>query len=701
MAYDADDSDETSEVSPEDDLHERALREFDVIATAQQEERALALQDRRFVSIAGAQWEGAWGEQFANSIMVEVNKAAMGVEKIIADYRANRVIVNFRAVGKGADEDTADLLDGLFRADWYNSKGQQAADNAFEEAVQGGWGAWRLTHRYEDEYDPDDDAQRICIEIIPDADQSVFWDMDSRLYDKSDAKFCFVISAMSPDAFKATYGEERYTTWPDTLLRPFYDWYQPEVVRVAEYYAMEESEEWRLALSHRATGEEQKLWNKDLEPGELDEMLLEGWRLLRRRKVKRRRVAKTVMSGREVLRKKVYLAGGQIPVVPVFGKRWFIDNMERVRGHVRLAKDPQRIYNAQISKLVETSALAPIERPIFTPEQIAGHEQSWAEANINRAPYSLINPMIGADGSPLPAGPVASVNPPQLSPVLASLIDITRNDIAELTAADDGAEEIRSNVSAEAMDIAATRTDAKAFTYMDNFRQSMQRCGEIYLGMAREIYVEEGREVEVMSEDGTQGTATLYEPETDDQGRFSIKNDLEKGKYKVISDVTEATTTRRDKTVKTLVNVAQIAGVTDPELAMAAMSTALLNMDGEGITDLQDWLRQKLVRQGVVKPSEEEVRAMQEEAANQAPDPQSEALIALAEKERSTAALNLQKVQESAASAELKGAQTIKTLADAGQAGANADATRIAAEKDARTPVEPPRNLALEKATNG
>jgi hypothetical protein len=35
----------------------------------------------------------------------------------------------------------------------------------------------------------------------------------------------------------------------------------------------------------------------------------------------------------------------------VYGKRWFVDNIERCMGHVRLAKDPQRLKNMQLSKL--------------------------------------------------------------------------------------------------------------------------------------------------------------------------------------------------------------------------------------------------------------------------------------------------------------------------------------------------------------
>ena len=69
--------DPTGEIATEglpDDLFERAIAQFHAICSAQQEERAQCLQDRRFVSIAGAQWEGDWAEQFENSIMVEVNK---------------------------------------------------------------------------------------------------------------------------------------------------------------------------------------------------------------------------------------------------------------------------------------------------------------------------------------------------------------------------------------------------------------------------------------------------------------------------------------------------------------------------------------------------------------------------------------------------------------------------------------------------
>jgi hypothetical protein len=642
-----------------------SLQQFAAIIDAVQEERAIALQDRRFAFIAGAQWEGSWGEQFANVPMVEINKTAAGLDKIVNDYRANRLTVNFRPTDDKASEETADMLDGLFRADAYWSKAQQALDNAFEEGAAGGYGAWRLTNEYEDEYDPDDDRQRIKTYAIMDADQSVFWDPNAKLYDKSDAMYCFVVSAMAREAFEEKY-PGKASSWPDSITKYHYDWYTPDIVRIAEKYEVEITTQKRRVFTNPITDEEQRFWDDELEDDGAD-LKAQGWVEQQSKQVKRRRVCKYLMSGSEELEPKRYVAGTEIPIVPYYGQRRFIDNMERAQGHVRKAKDPARVYNSQISKLVETASLSPREVPIFDPEQVAGLEDHWAEQNVSRHAYALARALRNEDGSIAALGELGKITPPQLQPVLAALIQITANDIQELTNAVDGADQAQSNLSAEAMDIAATRTDAKSAIYMDNMKQSVQRWGEIYLSMAREVYVEEGRKVETLGESGEDGEAILMEPHTDDMGKYSIRNDLASGKYKVISDVTEATATRRDKTVKNCLNGAQVAAPFDPELASALINTAFMNMDGEGMNDLQDWMRQKAIRSGLAKPTDEEAQQLQQEAANQQPDPQAQALQAVAQKETALAGKAIEDTKQSAAKTVLTLAQASKTAAETGR----------------------------------
>ncbi len=604
-----------------DEVHRRALQRFDLAAGPQAEIRAHALECRRFISIPGAMWEGPWGDQFENSIKVEIDKISKAVEKIEEDYRSNRIVPDFRPAGPNSDPETADTLDGLHRADSYHFKAQQARDNAFSEANAGGMGAYRLCNDYADPYDIESDEQRINPAlIIVDADQRVYFDPNSKLYDKSDAKYAFVLTADARSTFEEDY-PDRIADWPEQPLNPILDWFTPDVVIKAEYYEIEEQKEKLLIFTHKLSGEEQRMWEDELEPGEAADLKARGWTRSSQQRM-RRRVHKYVMSGAEVLDDCGIIAGPNIPVVPVYHKRWFVNNQERFRGVVSKRMDAQRVYNAKIAKLAEHDALAPREKPIFDPSQLPPALQDlWAKQEQERHPYALANVLRNPDGSIASLGPIGKIEPPQVPPVTALLLQAASADLTEES--DDGADEVVANTSAEAMDIAAARVDAKSGIPLDNMRQSVQREGEIYLGMCREVYWEKGRSVETMSEDGEDGEAVLQESYTDPKsGENRIRNDFTQGKYKVIVDVTEATATRRDKTVKSALAIAQVAtAAQDMELANVCVLTAVMNQDGEGATDLQKYARKRLVGMGVVEPNEEEQQQLDEAEQNQQPDP--------------------------------------------------------------------------------
>jgi len=133
-----------------EELHEEALEDFTKAQSPIADEREQCLEDRRFYSITGAQWEGKLGEQFENKPQLEVNKVHLSVMRIINDYRNNRITVDFIS---DSNDKIADTCDKLYRADEQDSIADEAYDNAFEEAVGGGFGAWRLTSDYEDHED--------------------------------------------------------------------------------------------------------------------------------------------------------------------------------------------------------------------------------------------------------------------------------------------------------------------------------------------------------------------------------------------------------------------------------------------------------------------------------------------------------------------------------------------------------------------
>jgi hypothetical protein len=343
------------------EVHGRAMAKFDNIQSALRDERLQCLQDRRFYSIAGAQWEGPLGEQFKNKPKFEVNKIHLAVIRIINEYRNNRITVDVISKDGTPDDKLADACDGLYRADEQDSCAEEAYDNAFEEAVGGGFGAWRLRAEYEDDEDPEDDRQRIRIEPIFDADSSVFFDLNAKRQDKADAKCCFVLTAMARDAYDDEYDDD-CSSWPKAIHQSEFDWLTPDVVYVAEYYEVEEKKE-KVYVWRSLSGEEEVYRDADFEDDAelMGRLLAIDSREVRQKRVKVRKVRKYIMSGNRVLEDCGYIAGNQIPIVPMYGKRWFVDNVERCMGHVRLAKDVQRLKNMQLSKLGEISALSSVE----------------------------------------------------------------------------------------------------------------------------------------------------------------------------------------------------------------------------------------------------------------------------------------------------------------------------------------------------
>lgn len=665
-------------------LHAEALSQFDNVQTALRDERLQCLQDRRFYSLAGAQWEGPLWDIYENKPKFEVNKIALAVMRIISEYRNNRITVDFVSKDGAENDKLADTCDGLYRADEHDSVANEAYDNAFEEAVGGGFGAWRLRTTYEDDEDEDNERQRIQIEPIFDADSSVFFDLNAKRQDKADARFCYVIYSMTYESYKEEWNDDP-TDWPKIIHQYEFDWCTPDVVYIAEYYKVEDVTE-TIRIFRTIDGSEERYKSSDFndDPNLEETLAAIGSVEVRQRKIKSRRIHKYIMSGGKVLEDCGYIAGKCIPIVPVYGKRWFVDNVERCMGHVRLAKDAQRLKNMQLSKLGEISALSSVEKPILTPEQIAGHQLMWAEDNLKDYPYLLINPITNADGSQAISGPVAYTRSPAIPPAMAALLQVTEQDMQDILGNPQAGEKVVSNVSGKAVEMIQQRLDMQTFIYMSNFAKAMKRCGEIWLSMAKDVYVEEGRQMKVITDNGDTDSVTLMQPTIDQEtGEVKMANDLGAAKFDVDVDVGPSSSSKRAATVRALTGMMQITQ--DQETLQVLGAMAMMNMEGEGVGDVQDYFRKRLIRMGVVKPTDAEAEALMAEmqAAGQQQDPNAIFLQAAAEEAVAKAARARADTVETIASAELKRAQTAETIAKASEIDQNIALTTIEALEQA------------------
>lgn len=604
---------------------------FDRAYTPQQDVREKCIEATRFARVPGGQWEGATAagtkldDQFEKYPKFEINKVATELNRIIAEYRNNRITVKFRPGDREASEELANKLNGLFRADYEETDGGEACDNAFDDAATGGFGCFRLTSMLVNEYDPMDERQRIAIEPIYDPSRSVWFDPDAKKYDKSDALWAFCMYSLSPEKYESEYGKTPPASLDISTSSLWnYDWFQPEVVYIAKYYEVRKESVDVISYQQPLTGEIATYDSDQIEDIE-DELAEAGFVEVARRSVKRRRVYVSVVDGQNFLENPRRIPGEHIPLIPVYGKRWFIDDIERVEGHIAKAMDPQRLYNLQVSMLADTAAQDPGQIPIVGMEQIRGLEKHWEARNKKRPAFLPLREVKDKAGNIIAgATPAGYTQPAVMNQALAALLQQTSADIQEVTGSSQAMQQIPSNIAEDTVNKLMNRADMASFIYLDNMAKSLKRAGEVWLSMAREVYGSE-REVRVVNEDGTDDIALMNAQVVDRQtGRVVALNDLSTGRYDVTVDVGPSYTARRDATVSVLTNVLNSMLPNDP-LRPAIQGVIVDNLDGEGMEDIKEFNRKQLLSSGIAKPrnhEEQQIVQQAQMAAQSQPNPE-------------------------------------------------------------------------------
>lgn len=637
-------------------VHKEALKLFDDQYLVEYEERKQAIADRRFTDIAGAQWEGALGQHYQNKLRFEVNKVQIAITRIINDWRRNRISVKFTSCyGGESSEKLAETCQDIYRADEKFSGAQEAYDTAFDEAVKGGIGAWILRTEYLEKSNEENDQQKIIFEPITDADSRVFFFNSSR-QDKADADGCMLLTALPVEKYKEKYGDDALS-WDKSKYELNYDWYEPNRVWIAEYFRKETTKS-VIYVYVSPVGEEQKYDESEISDELLDYFNATSMNLVRSKTVEKTRIRRYVLSGNKVLEDSGYIAGSELPIVCTYGKRSMINNIERYSGHVRHAKDSQRLKNMQVSKLGEISALSAIEKPIFDITQMTNPviKQMWADDAVNDNPYLLIESLRDDNGNIVSSAPAGYTKQPDIPPALAALLQVSENDMQDVLGRHQEGEKLRANTSGEAIALVQESLDNQSFIYISNMAKAMARCGAVWLSMSRDVYTEKDRSVRGLSSSGKIDYVKLKQNSIDRNGAEIINNNLKEAYFDVYADVGASYKTRRHATINALTRLLPLA--TDPQDQKVLSSLILMNMEGEGLDDAREYYRQQLVGMGVIKPTKEDQERMQAMQESAQPDANQAYLLAAAQEKQTASA-------ENEANIKLTQAKTAETMAKA------------------------------------
>ena len=534
--------------------------------------RTEALEDLKFA--AGDQWP----VEIQNSRTLEarpcltINKVDAYVRQVTNQQRQQRPRIKVHGMNSQSDAKVAEVLTGICRHIEVNSDADHAYDNAFNYAVRMGFGYWRVKTDYvrEDSFD-----QEIYIEPIHNP-FTVYFDPNSTLPDGSDAEKCLITQVVSKETFRRMYpdaddgtGFSQRGTGDSNA-----EWVMKEDIRIAEYFYTVRKPEKLCLLSNGV-----KKFRSELPKQE--ELLALGVVVIDERPSFKKEIKQIKCTAIEVLEEGVW-PSKYIPIVPVYGEEFVVDNKRKKYGLVRMAKDPQRMYNFWKTALTESVALAPKAKWLIAEGQDEGHESEWAQANI-KATAVLRYKQKDIEG--VPAGVPTRIQPESPPAGIMAAADGINSDMQAVLGIFDANQMATGNISGKALNGQQQQIDLTNFHYYDNLTRSIKHTAKIILDLVPKIY-DNARVMRIIGDDGKPDLVDINKRQSDEQGVMSILNDVTVGEYDVVMDTGPGYNSKRIEAVNSMMPLLSA----DPNLMNVAGDLIFRNMDFPGADVIADRL---------------------------------------------------------------------------------------------------------------
>jgi len=655
-------------------IHKEAMERFEHVSTSENDQRSKAIEDAQFAHSEDGQWEDDAKEKRKDRPRYTLDRVSGALDQVNGDQRQNRTQIKVRPRA-GGSKDIAKIRTGLARSIEARSDATSIYDAAFDETITSGYGGWRVITQYESD---DSFDQEILIAPIKSAASSLYLEPTDK-YDKRDATWGFYIDDIDIEKFKKDFPHATITDFSDPIYYTGYcmGWFRDNKIRIAEY--------WRVELTDAEIGlmSDGRVLNLTEEKDVLDELEGKNITVLKKRKVRIRKVESYLMNGAEFLEGPQEWAGKYIPLVPVYGRTYNIQGKEFIRGMVRKAKDPQRIYNYTTSTTVETTAFAPKDPIWMTAKQAIGQENKLKTFNTTNSPFMFYNE------DPAAAGPPKRTGAPAVQQALIQQQTQASMDIYAATGIQPPSLGLNPELQSGKAIIAQQKMgDRGTFVFSDNLYKSIKFTGDILEDLLPRIY-DTQRVVTVLNFDGTtedveinakaidEFNQTIVDEETGDP---VIVNDLNAGKYETYVEAGPAYSTLRQESSE---QIKELVGQV-PILQEVGLDLIVKNLDILESEELTKRVRANMINNGVVQPTEEEVK----ELGLDQPQQPSEEQLALLENIRMQNAKLMADIELQNANTDNKDAQTLETKLKAQKVAVDAlESLMSAYEKQVNTGI--------------
>jgi len=632
--------------------------------------RLAANEDMRFIGVDGGMWEDFLSDSYSdNRVKLEFDITSPYVMRYIGERNLNRANVVFTPDDANTSPDDANLLNGIYRSDFKDNDGQIAQDTSIYETAVCGMGAFKISTRFVDEEDPENEDQETVWTPIINAYDHVMFDETATRADKADAKRVTVLTGHSPESFKDQWPDARPVSAysPENSLS--FNWSTREVIYVAERYEIkvikEKVQVWQNVEANQIKAYPEKEM-ETLKP-ELEAL---GWEFVRKRTMKRRTVWKSIFNGDDFLEKPKRIPGKWLPIIPMYGVRTYVSNVENFRGLVRKLKDANRVLNTSVSRMTEDSSVSGSSLPIFTRDQIKSDDVKNAWADKSDKAFLYIDPQLDADGRPVPFAGIPTLPTNQVDPNTLGVVDIVSNFVQRETG-NAPQDAINPDASGKAIDALKSREDLNTQIITDNIHQSIKHSGKVWESISGDIYTRSQMK-KVLGLNGTirheQINMNSLDPQT---GNPITINDVSKGRFSVDIELGPQYESQKAATIGSLERVIEKVGE-NSALQPALVGAWIENIEGTGLEGVKGLNRKLMLQSGTIKPETPEEEQIVAQAQGQI-DP-NDKLVEAATAQQLAEAKNLEaasvgkiaSAQKDLATAEKTKAETAEIVTDIG-----------------------------------
>lgn len=554
---------------------EKAQKRLKLCIDSDDHNRKESVNDLKFIN--GEMWDAKEAKQreIDRRPCLQINMLNKYRNQLVGEQRNNRIRIKVRPVDAKADFNIAKIYEGLIANIEYLSKYKKIYNFAYDQAVDCGYGAWEVLSRYTEE---NPFEQELYLKSIKNP-FLVYLDPD----DEDDPKYGFILTKMNKDIFTEKYPNAEMPN--DTLERgpgiSQEHWYDKDTVTIARYYCKESTTK-KMALMNDGT----------VTPLEDAEKRIREWQsamsanpqmpktavpeIVKQREVDEWKVQCHTITGHEILETTDW-GGSLIPVILLTGRERNIEGKKYVRGFIRDAKDPQRLFNYWYTSAAEHIALAPKSPWLATSKMIEGYESDYLDSNTRNIPVLKYKP-----DTRVPGGAPQRQSAPQPPAALFQAIAEARQNIKDsigMYGRDVG--DVGPEKSGTAIRQAQIPGDIGTYDIFDDFKLAIEHTGRILID-AIPHYYDTARDVRIRNVDDTEqfvpvntnagqaAQAMTQNPEKykgmdvnhlkQEIGKKGVNaeyNNLRIGKYGVVVDTGPTTATQRQEAAEKFMSLLQ------------------------------------------------------------------------------------------------------------------------------------------------